>query len=135
MYDVEFPDGTIKHYAANVIAENVLAQVDSSDYHSQLLAGIGNHQRMGNAVGKENAFVTTKRGVRRLHQTSVGWKFLCNWRVGTSSWTSLKVLKESNLVKIAEYATAVGIADEPAFAWWVPFTLKKRDRIIAAVNS
>ncbi len=36
---------------------------------------------------------------------------------------------------MAKYVTALGIADEPAFAWWVPYTLKKRDRIIAAVNS
>ena len=27
-----------------------------------------------------------------------------------------------------------GIQDEPEFYWWVPFTLHKRDRIIAAVN-
>ena len=26
------------------------------------------------------------------------------------------------------------IEEEPAFAWWVPFTLRKRDRIIASVN-
>ena len=30
--------------------------------------------------------------------------------------------------------TARIIQYEPAFAWWVPFTLRKRDRIIAAVN-
>ena len=23
---------------------------------------------------------------------------------------------------------------EPAFSWWVPYTLKKRDRIIASIN-
>jgi hypothetical protein len=39
-------------------------------------------------------------------------------------------LKEANPVEIAEYV----IASEPAFAWWVPFTIQKRDRIIAAVN-
>ena len=27
-----------------------------------------------------------------------------------------------------------GIENEPAFAWWVPFTLNKRDKIISAVN-
>ena len=47
----------------------------------------------------------------------------------------MKVLKESNPIKVAEYVTACGIADEPAFAWWVPFTLKKRDRIVASVNT
>ena len=28
VYDVEFPDGQVKEYAANVIAENMLTQVD-----------------------------------------------------------------------------------------------------------
>ena len=35
VYDVEFPYGTVKHYAANVIAENVLGQVDSSVFYTQ----------------------------------------------------------------------------------------------------
>ena len=78
VYDVEFPDGTVKQYSANVIAENVLSQVDSSGHHTQLLDGIMNHKKMGNAVSKQNAYITTKRGVRRLHQTTIGWKFLCN---------------------------------------------------------
>ena len=30
--------------------------------------------------------------------------------------------------------TSRSIQDEPAFVWWVPFTLRKRDRIIASVN-
>jgi hypothetical protein len=37
----------------------------------------------------------------------------------------LKELKESNPVQVAEYVTAKGLASEPAFSWWVPYTLKK----------
>jgi hypothetical protein len=37
-------------------------------------------------------------------------------------------------VEIAEYAVAHELSDEPAFSWWVPFTLKKRDTIFSAVN-
>jgi len=44
-------------------------------------------------------------------------------------------LKESNPVEVEEYVTACGIKDEPAFAWWVPYTLRKSDRIIAAVTN
>ena len=33
---------------------------------------------------------------------------------------------------VAEYAKAVGIDDEPAFKWWTPYVLRKRDVIIAA---
>ena len=30
IYDVQFPDGAVKQYAANIIAENILYQVDSN---------------------------------------------------------------------------------------------------------
>ena len=43
-------------------------------------------------------------------------------------------VKESIPVPLAEYAVKVGIADEPAFSWWVPYTLRKRDQIVSAVN-
>ena len=35
---------------------------------------------------------------------------------------------------MAEFATARGIAEEPAISWWIPYTLRRRDRIIATVN-
>ena len=35
---------------------------------------------------------------------------------------------------MADYVTARKIQDEPDFAWWLPFTVRKRDIIIAAVN-
>ena len=38
-------------------------------------------------------------------------------------------------METAEFAVARGLQDEPAFSWWVPYTLRKRDQIIAAVNS
>ena len=44
-------------------------------------------------------------------------------------------MKNSYPVQLAEYAIASRIAEEPAFAWWVPFTLRKRNRIIAKIKS
>jgi hypothetical protein len=46
----------------------------------------------------------------------------------------LSALKESNPVKLAQYAVSNKIDDEPTFPWWVPFTLKKQESIISAVN-
>ena len=46
----------------------------------------------------------------------------------------LKIMKESKPVEVAEFVVAQGISDEPGFSWWVPFSLKKRDIIIAAVD-
>lgn len=56
------------------------------------------------------------------------------WRNGETSWERLSDMKESNPLEVAEYAVTVGIDHEPAFSWWVPHVLKKRDRIISAVN-
>ena len=57
------------------------------------------------------------------------------WKDGSESWVPLKDLKESHPVDLAEYAKARGISDEPAFAWWVPYTMRKRDIILSAVKS
>ena len=44
-------------------------------------------------------------------------------------------MKEVHLVETAEYARARGISNEPVFAWWVPYTLRKREIILAAVKN
>ena len=44
-------------------------------------------------------------------------------------------MKEVHPVEMAEYARARGISNEPAFAWWVPYTLRKREVILAAVEN
>jgi hypothetical protein len=36
---------------------------------------------------------------------------------------------------VAEYEFANKVHDEAAFAWWIPFTLKKRNRWISKVKS
>ncbi|CAJ1962235.1 unnamed protein product [Cylindrotheca closterium] len=41
-------------------------------------------------------------------------------------------LQESNFNK---YSVATGIDHQPAFKWWVPYMLKKRNAIIAKVKS
>ncbi len=46
----------------------------------------------------------------------------------------LKDLKESNHVELAEYAKGNELQFEPAFKWWVPHTLRRRDRILKAMK-
>ena len=38
-------------------------------------------------------------------------------------------------MELAEYAIQEGIEDEPAFKWWVEYTIKKKARIIDKVKS
>ena len=136
VYDVEFPDGTIREYAANIIAENMLTQVDSEGFSLTMMEGIIDYRKdAATAVSKDDQWVVTRRGQKRRRKTTCGWKLLVQWKDGTESWIHLKDLKESHPVEVAEFAKARGTSDEPAFVWWVPYTLKKRDVILSAVKS
>ena len=76
VYDVEFPDGAVKHYAENVIAENVLSHVEWSGFFTQALYKIVLQRKLGNYVFTKDADVTTNRGVRKIRHTTIGWDFL-----------------------------------------------------------
>ena len=43
-------------------------------------------------------------------------------------------MKESYPLETAEFAVSARLYHESAFHWWIPHTLKKRDRIVAAVK-
>jgi hypothetical protein len=137
VYEVEFPDGQAKEYAANKIAENMLTQVDSDGYSTTLMQGIIDYNKDDAIapVPKSDKWVITAREQRRLRMSTVGWKLLVQWRDGSESWIPLKDMKESHPVETAEFAKAQGIEDEVAFAYWVPYTLRKRDVIISAFKS
>ena len=135
VYEVMFPDGSISKYAANIIAENIFSQVDEDRYRYQLLDHIMDHKSNGQAVQPKDAFTVSRNGNKVRRQTTKGWFFQVQWKDGTDSWLPLRELKESNPVQVAEYAQSAQLLDVPAFAWWAPHTLKKRDNIISKVVS
>jgi hypothetical protein len=45
------------------------------------------------------------------------------------------VVKDFYPIELAEFAKALGIADEPAFAWWAPHTLRRRNVILSTVRA
>ena len=133
-YIVEFPDGMEKEYGANIIAQNMYAQCDADGNQFVLLEDIVDYKKDGRAVKEVDAFININ-GKSHRRKTTDGW-FLCvQWKDGSTTWEKLSKLKESNPIEVAEYAVAQDISHEPAFAWWVPHTLRKRERIIMAVNS
>ena len=50
------------------------------------------------------------------------------------TWIPLYTLKESNPIELAEYYKIRKIDDQPAVAWWVDWTLKKKERVKKAVQ-
>ena len=135
MYEVEFVDGEKASLTANYIAENLFAQVDDEGNRHVLMKEIIDYRTNGTELKQQDAFVTTKTGTKRRRETTKGWELLIEWKDGSTNWVSLKDIKESYPVEVAEFALATRISMEPAFAWWVPFVLKKRNRILAKVKS
>ncbi len=119
----------------NTIASNIFMKLDADGYSSSLLYEIKDHKSSGEDTKMTNKYFITKTGTQRMCQMAQGWKFLVQWANGTHQWINLKILKESNPVQAAEYITARNISEEPAFAWLVPYVLRKRDVIVSAVNS
>jgi hypothetical protein len=134
MYTVKFPDGKEAEYDANIITDNMLSMRDEEGNQYLLMNHIVDHNKEENAVPKKDAFIWIC-GRKYPRKTSKGWKLCVEWKDGTTSWVPLSTLKESNPVEMAEYAVAHELSDEPAFSWWVSYTLKKPDApIISAGN-
>eukprot|EP00980_Cylindrotheca_fusiformis_P014396 scaffold3830_cov85-Cylindrotheca_fusiformis.AAC.8 len=61
VYEVEFSDGQVKEYAANVIAENMLTQVDSDGYSTTIMKGIVDFKKDEEvAVSMEDMYIPTR---------------------------------------------------------------------------
>ena len=135
MYEVELADGRIKEYGANIIAENMLTQVDSDGFSLTPMEGIINYKcDYSIATPKTEKYITTGSGQRRLWKTMAAWKLLVKWKDQSESWVKLSELKNSHPVETAEFAKSRGIDDKAAFIWWVPHMLRKRNAIILAVK-
>jgi hypothetical protein len=133
VYEVLFQDGHIEAYNANLIAENIYARVNDEGHTVYLFDEIVDHRRKADAISVDDGFYHV-RGQRKLKITTRGWEFCVQWKDGSTSWVPLKLIKESNPIEVADYARANGLVEQPAFAWWVPFTLKQHDRIIKATK-
>ena len=134
-FEAEFANGEREIFNADTLAENILDQVDEFGHKQRLMEEIGGHRRLPDAVPKSEGFITTEQGLRRRKQTTKGWELYPIWKDGSSNFVSLREMKESFPIETAEYAVQHGISDEPAFAWWVPHVLKKRDRFVNKVKS
>ena len=129
-YEVEFPSGEVGEYTANVIAENMYTQCDINGNQFLLMEAIIDNKADGHAVKTADMHIMIK-GRRHLRKTTVGIHLCIQWKDGSTSWERLADMKESFPVEVAEYAVAREIDQGPAFVWWVPHILKKRNRIIA----
>ena len=114
VYKVMFPDGEVQQYSANVIAQSIYDSADEDGYRHQLLDEIIGHRRSKEAVDKSNEYVISNNEQKKRRVTTKGWEIEVQWEDGLHSVPMIDV-KESYPIELAEYATANGIEDEPAF--------------------
>jgi len=133
-YVVHFKDRDQTELTVNMIAESLYSQCDPDGHEYILLDEIVDHRRTDTAIKLADQKVVRANGRTYLRRSTIGWQLGCQWKDGFSSWVNLADLKESHPIEVAEYAKIIGIDHEPAFNWWVPHILKKRDRIISLVK-
>jgi len=138
VYEVEFPDGTMNDYAANILAEALYAQVHVDGNRYLLLKEINDHKKDQSALSREEwtSGNENPRGSRNpAHKpTTTGWYLLCLWTDGSTSWEPLRNLRESNPIELAQYAETRSLLEEPAFAWWAKDALRRTRQIIKKVK-
>jgi hypothetical protein len=59
VYEIEFPDGELKEYAANILAENMLSQVDYEARNIMTRINIDDKRDEAMAVPIEDKYLTT----------------------------------------------------------------------------
>ena len=73
--------------------------------------------------------------MKRKKRMTRGWGFNVRRKGSSGDLITMKDLKDSYPVPLADYEMANGIQYEPDFAWWVPFILKKQTSIIQKIRS
>lgn len=135
IFELEFPDGRVEEYSTNIIAENLFSKVDDDGFDLGLVKEIISHRKdIGNATeisagtylnnGVERPVITTKGRSMRLLRTD-----------GSTSWQSLKEVKDAFPIETAEYEITHKLINEPTFKWWANKTLRHRDALIKRMNT
>ena len=134
VYEVEMPDGTYADYHANNLLENILNSVDEDGHTPMVMDEITSHRQNDEAIPMSKGWIRTREGSKKRVITTKGWDLKVQWQDGSSNWIPLRDIKEANPIEVAEYAIRAKICEEPAFAWWVRPTIKRRDKIIKQVQ-
>jgi len=76
VYIVEWSDGRTEELMANIIAENLFAQVDDEGHRFVLLDDIIDHRSTEDYISGDDGFIHLENGMKRRRHTTQGWE-LC----------------------------------------------------------
>ena len=109
-FEVENNDGTIEIMPANIIAENIMSRVDEQGHKQMMIDEIISHEKSDVAVNTQQSSIINL--IKKLHTTR-GWKLCVQWKNGSSSWVSLKDIKNGYPVETAHYTIKNHLQDVP----------------------
>jgi hypothetical protein len=134
VYLVEFEDGHVAEYGANVIAEAIYNQVDDDGFQESLFTDIIGHRKSVIEAMTEEKFKELEESNNPSHaRATKGWDICIQWQDGSSSWHPLSEIKNSFPIHLAEYAIQHDLQDEPVFRWWVRQALRRKKYMIKAM--
>ena len=68
-------DGTTEVLTVNIIAENLLAQVDDQGHRHLMIDEIEDHRKNSDAIPKEKSTILTPSSLQINKKTTKGWEF------------------------------------------------------------
>ena len=66
LYEFEYPDGTTEQLADNIIAENMMSQVDSEGHQYKVLTEVIDHKKYVSAIVNMDGLIKSSSG--NLHR-------------------------------------------------------------------
>jgi hypothetical protein len=132
MYTVHLSDGSHHKLSANIIAENLYAQVNEQGHQQLIFWEIIGHQ-----TNSEYTNDIPIKTVSYFHipKTTKVWEIQVVFRDKSTAWLPMNEVRMSNPIELAEYARMSHIAEEPEFAWWVQHALCTCQRMISKIKS
>ena len=105
-YEIKFTDGSHEKHMANIIAENIFAQVDDEGHQSQIIDEIMYHHKDHSVVPISDGVIQNVNGTTKPKKTTRGWELLVQFNNGSMDRVKLKDLKAPNPIELAEYTVA-----------------------------
>ena len=73
VYEVEFPDGLLQQYSANIIAEFIYLECDEEGRHSQMLYKVIECRKDPDAINIGEEYFTNSNVRKSRIKTTKGW--------------------------------------------------------------
>ena len=87
-YKVEYTDGSTEIMAANIISENLMAQVYEHGNRHLLIYEIEDNRTNKEYISLAQGTYNTKSGFDRKKRTTKGWELYVKWRDISRDWVS-----------------------------------------------